>query len=311
LTQKADNMAVWTALSRWLGEAPAARPPEPSAAQPAGGGTPSATVSLDVDDVHPRFTAWVLAANALRPSPATRAERDIVARLKTLARAPGDQRLVPRMPALLPRLMSLVRRDDVSAREIAAQLARDPALVGEVVRVANSPRYGVARPITDLQDAVAMLGEAGLRQLLAAAVMGPVFNVREGRFSRAGAALLWRQAESCAHAAAELRRGQPDRFEAYLGGLVANVGLIAALRVLDLHYTAAAAPDTLGFHAALFDVNGRLSAAIARQWNFPGAVVEALEARACPRPGTDVNDLAVALCAADGISKRDLLGPGE
>ena len=301
-------MPLWTSFNRWLAGPPPARRPSQRRApsRQRSHATPVADAA-DLDEIDWRFTAVLVGTTVLRAAPIEPAERDVLDRLEALARAPGDQKLVPRMPALLPRLMSLVRRDDVSAREIAAHFARDPALLGEVIRIANSPRQGLVRPVSDLQQAILLLGQAGLRELLANVVMGPVFNMREGRFSRLGAQRLWQQAERCAEACADFRRDAGDRFDAYLAGMAANVGLIVALRVLDLHYASRTPPDTLAFHTTLRDVNARLSAVIARQWNFPDVVVSALDRRARPRPGAEPGDLVVALLAADGIGKSHVL----
>jgi len=227
----------------------------------------------DPRDTDRRFSALVLAAGPLREGAPDAAQRDALQRLEETIRGAPDRHLVPRMPALLPRLLGLVRRDDVSPRELAEPLARDPALLGEVIRLANSPRYRTLRAISSVQEAILLLGQRGLEQLLVRVVMGPVFDGRQGRYSRAAGTRVWDQAERCAHACGWLRRGAHDAFEAYLAGMVANSGLMVALRVLDRHLGDAKAPDTLGFHDALLDATGRLSLLIARQWSFPAAVV--------------------------------------
>lgn len=271
----------------------------------------------DPRDTDRRFSALVLAAGPLREGAPDAAQRDALQRLEETIRGAPDRQLVPRMPALLPRLLGLVRRDDVSPRELAEPLARDPALLGEVIRLANSPRYRTLRAISSVQEAILLLGQRGLEQLLVRVVMGPVFDGRQGRYSRAAGTRVWDQAERCAHACGWLRRGAHDAFEAYLAGMVANSGLMVALRVLDRHLGDAKAPDTLGFHDALLDATGRLSLLIARQWSFPAAVVAALEARQGPEPGMPAlapgasadgqGALARALRAADRASKRLLL----
>ena len=148
--------------------------------------------------------------------------------------------------------------------------------------------------------------------------MGPVFDGRQGRYSRAAGTRVWDQAERCAHACGWLRRGAHDAFEAYLAGMVANSGLMVGLRVLDRRLGDAKAPDTLAFHDALLDATGRLSVLIAQQWSFPAPVVAALEARLGPEPdlparvpGAPADEqgaLARALRTADRASKRLLLG---
>ena len=256
------------------------------------------------------FTARLLGVGHLRPGEAGPAERRVIERLTALAREADDPNLVPRLPVVLPRLLGLVRRDDVSPRELVERLSDDPTLVGEVVRVANSPRYRIARDVQDLQEAVIMLGQRGLVQIVISAAMRPIFDARRGRFSGIAGMTLWDLTQRCSHACAELCEQSADRFQAFLSGMGANVGLIAALRVLDSVYTEAQAPDTEGFHDALSAVAAKLSGRIALQWGFTRAVCQAIERRADAQAGASEDRFTRTLSMADRISKWHVLNPG-
>lgn len=316
-------MALWNPLRGLFGGArPAAAIPDaPSLPQtrllesaPAPAAAPEPPVKLTPTppdrDLDRSFSGLLLAVGEFRAVEPEPAQRKVLERLQDLARSPTDAGLVPRLPAVLPKLMGLVRRDDVGPRELADQLARDPALVGEVIRIANSPRYRTARQIASLQDAVVLLGQRGMHQLVTNVAMRPVFNFQQGRFSRVAGTYLWDQAERCAHVCAYLRSASSDQFEAYLAGMVANAGLIAALRVLDMEYRVPQLPDSLHFHEALLDVAAKLSAGIARQWNFPEEVRAALETRATQPLPAAPDELALALLTADRVSKWHVLAPG-
>jgi HD-like signal output (HDOD) protein len=277
-------------------------------AGPAAGPTAGPAGALD-DDVNRRFTALLLGAGPLRRADPSASERLVLDRLEQLACSGHDSNLVPRLPAVLPRLIGLVRRDEVSSRELAEHLSRDPALVGEVVRLANSPRYRTGREVADLQEAVIVLGQRGLIQLVTSAAMRPIFNVQQGRFSRVAGTRLWDLSERCAHACAFLYDGA-DRFQAYLAGMVSSAGLIVALRVLDLGYRETQPPDSEGFHRALEDVTTRLSEGIARHWNFHPNVCRAVGARGRSQPGPADDDLIRALRTADRVSRWHVLMQG-
>jgi HD-like signal output (HDOD) protein len=261
-------------------------------------------------DVDRRFTACLLGVSPLRGGPADAAERRVVERLEQLAGDSRNSDLVPRLPVVLPRLIGLIRRDDVSPRELAERLSHDPTLVGELVRLANSPRYRAGRDIANLQEAVIVLGQRGLVQLVISASMRPIFSVQQGRFSRSAGTRVWDLTERCAYACAYLRGNANDRFQAYLAGMVVNIGLIAALRALDADYHEPRRPDSEQFHDALSEVSAKLSARIARQWDFPSAVCEAVEQRCLAQPGTGGEDLSRALHTADRIGKWHVLLPG-
>jgi HD-like signal output (HDOD) protein len=295
-------------------EAATAQPAPAAMHAPAGteGGS-----ALARDGLHPfegdpdrRFTALILGVGSLRRAEAGPSERRIIGQIEQLAQGARDPNLVPRLPVELPRLIGLVRRDDVSPRELAERLSRDPALVGEVVRMANSPRYRSGRDVANLQEAVIALGQSGLIQLVTGAVMRPIFDTRQGRFSRSAGTRLWDLTERCSFACDILCGGCPDRFHAYLAGMVANIGFIVALRVLDSGYQEVQPPDTEAFHDDLCAAVGTLSGQIAHQWDFHPDVCRAVAARANRRDEAAQDDLTRALRAADRISKWHVLAPG-
>lgn len=288
-------MPLWILLRKLFGDAPAqrpARPPsrgaEPPAATSAPATAPAALPEAPVPDPLPalaaHFGASLLGGGEPLSQPPSAAERDALARLHALAEQGLDASAVPRLPAVLPKLMALARRDDVSPREISELLARDPALVGEVVRLANSPRYRTQRPIEDLTGALMLLGQLGLSQLVMRAAVRPIFKTAQGRLGQAAAARLWELSERCGHASGSRRAGFPDAFSAYLAGTAAPVGLIVALRVLDQGMPVVA-PGSQILHAGMWRQALRLSAQAARQWDFPDEVAQSLTYLAGPSMG--------------------------
>lgn len=257
-----------------------------------------------------RFTARLLGLTELRAAEAGPAERQVIEGIQKLANEGAEANILPRLPVVLPRVISIVRRDDVAAREMAERLALDPTLVGEVVRLANSPRYRTSREITNLQDAVVVLGQRGLIQVVIGATMRPIFDAGHGRFSRTAGSLVWDLAQRRSAACPKLCGDDTDPFHAYLAGMVADIGMIVALRVLDDEYVETQAPDSEDFHDELADAVARLSGRIARQWELHAKVCSAIERRASTRPVASRDSLLLALRTADRISKLHLLARG-
>ena len=67
-------------------------------------------------------------------------------------------RTLPSVPAVVLEVLEICQNDTVSIGQIAKILVRDPALSGKVLKVANSPYYGVRSQVTTLERAVAILG---------------------------------------------------------------------------------------------------------------------------------------------------------
>jgi HD-like signal output (HDOD) protein len=256
-----------------------------------------------------QLTTSLLGVKQCRRAPMQAAEQRIIERLERLSRNPTDPALVPRLPVVLPRVISLVRRDDASPAELAQTISRDPTLVADIVKIANSPRFRTSREIGNLQDAVLMLGQRGLVQLVISAAMRPVFGGTRGRFSQIGAATLWNVTERCAHACQGLCSEAEEPFHGYLAGMAINLGLMSAMRSLDSDYREARPPDTDGFHDALWSVSVRLAARVARHWEFHEEVCSAVAQ--CAKIGEHDSDsvLAGALRAAACASQLHVLNP--
>ena len=217
--------------------------------------------------------------------------------------------LVPRLPAVIPRVMSTLRDQSSSAADLAAQLGRDAVLVSEVIRLANSPRYSVGKKITSLERAVFILGQVGVRQLVAHAAFRPLLNLNAGHFTRLAGTMLWDQSEKTAVISDCLaRQERTDRFNAYLTAIVQNVGFTVALQILDQNFDGSQAPRSGLFHERLISRSRKLSWVIAREWGFGEMVLDALESqvedRAMQMPGN-------ILYVADKLSKIVILSGRE
>ena len=88
-------------------------------------------------------------------------------------------------------------------------------------------------------------------------------------------------------------------FEAYLAGLMQNVGLVVAFRIADSVCGDGKVPGSSAFGAKLLAGSRQLSSAIAAHWNFPADVAEAIAHAGAPGP----DHLAEALALGDRIAK--------
>lgn len=291
-------------FARWFGGAPRHLDSAPAPQAPAG--VPAAVPApISGEGKNARvdlaFYRWLAGSAGADASLAT--ERLILDELARLADAPGKAAdLVPRVPAVIPALLRSLRDENVSAAELSRMVAQDVVLVAEVVREANSPYYRPPSPVRNIEGAVMLLGQNGLRMLLARVAFRPVIGMQAGRFARLVAPQVWRQSEKCALAASTLApHSGVDPFEAYLAGLVQNVGLIVAFRLVDQIYTEDVLPRSDAFSAVLLGHACQLAGGIARLWAFPDSVADAVAG------GPGAGDLGAVLATADALSKLRLL----
>lgn len=144
---------------------------------------------------------------------------------------------LPALPQVLLQLLELCDHDDVGIAEIGAVVAKDAVISAEVVRIANSPYYRPSRALENLDQCLSVLGTGTVRRIALNQSVVELF----GRFQRQGEFDLrhfWFHALCVAVTARELARrlGYANHEEAYLAGLLHDVGQLALLVVAADRY---------------------------------------------------------------------------
>jgi len=268
-----------------------------------------AAARLSPQEINATFYGLILGVQSTLESKPNSFERRVLRELERMVAADmSHSSLVPRLPAVMPRVMSTLRDRDSSAAQLAAELGRDAVLVSEVIRLSNSALYRVGGEITSLERAVFTLGRTGIRQLVANAAFRPLINLNAGYFTRLSGTLLWEQSEKTAIACDWMaRQEQADRFHAYLAAIVQNVGLTVGLQVLDRNFNGNDVPRSQQFRDRLIRQSRILTLKIARQWAFPPAVLDALETQIEAPDGGEPPLLDAMLYLSDKLAKLHIL----
>ena len=137
---------------------------------------------------------------------------------------------LPMMPQVLVRLLDLYHRDDVNLSTLAEVIHRDAGMSTKVISVASSAsRHGRNRP-ANLEQCLTVLGMSAIRtivinesilQVFRGLTVGRDFDLRR----------FWGHSLRCALIARALAKtmGYVNHEEAYLGGLLHDVGQLALL----------------------------------------------------------------------------------
>lgn len=292
-------------ISRLFGSAPAAGTAEPGATPlPVQAGVRAAPqFAMPPSEIDCMFYRWITGAG--EQDAATSTGKLVLDELSRLIESPSSgASLVPRVPAVIPQLLRSLRDASITSADLARQLSQDVVLVAEVIREVNSPLYRPTVPVRNLEGAVMLLGENGLRMLLARVSFRPIISMQSGHYARMVAPQVWRQAEQCALAASLLStRMGVNAFEAYLAGLMQNVGLIVAFRLIDHISPDQSLPYSADFCARLFSDARTLSSRIAALWDFPPSVAVAIAESG--RPGAAGQ--AQALAYGDQVAKLRMM----
>lgn len=206
---------------------------------------------------------------------------------------------LPAMPEVAVRLLDTLQRDDVTLGHLAEIIACDQALAVKVLRLANSARYSAGRGVGTLQDAAATLGMRSLRDLTLSACLVGVFPEPDG-FDRVA---FW-QGSMATAAYARCWAGplQQDDDVAWLCGLVLRTGQLLMMQfdpqraVLAQRITALEVDATMGYERSMMGCSHPdVTAALARHWRFPAALVAALAASADPMEYRPFNRMGAVL----------------
>lgn len=169
-------------------------------------------------------------SDAALPAGSGALHRDLRGKL-TLAR-------LPTMPQILLRLLDLCHRDDVNLTDLAALISRDAGMAAKIFAVSSSAAFaGRGRPAT-LEQCLSLLGMNAIKTIVINESILQVFNrFTSGRDFDLHA--FWGHSLRCALIARELARkmGYASPEEAYLGGLMHDVGRLAMLSTDPDGYT--------------------------------------------------------------------------
>lgn len=124
------------------------------------------------------------------------------------------------------RVVQLAIQENCSAAELGKLAASDPAFGMRVLAVVNSPAFMLAHRVTDVRQAVSLLGVRGLRNLALSLVISDMVPVgEEGRLLLANSL---RRALACRGIARALGFRQTDSY--FTAGLFLETGLLAKAR---------------------------------------------------------------------------------
>jgi HD-like signal output (HDOD) protein len=209
--------------------------------------------------------------------------------LESVARSVDDsvhQRdYFPRRPMLLPKLLQALNDSETTRQDLVRLILEDPTLAGNVLQRANSSFYRVSpEPVENIDRAVVFLGTEGLRGLMAAAILQPVFRVPRGSFEKF-ATVTWEQAERTAVAA--------DPFVAQLMGLLSMLANIVLFRLTMDKYKDQPniLPRAEVFIAAIQAHRGRLTGLIAANWELTDMSLKALQEQEQRTPPSQMSEL--------------------
>lgn len=190
---------------------------------------------------------------------------------------------LPSEAGLLVELLGLCRNEETGFDKFAFTIRRDSGLTAQFLRIANSPLYRQWNDVVELKRMLIVLGLQNVRKIIITSAVQNFFNKLS--FSQNSSAYhFWLRALVCAHLAEALARktGYPKTDEAYLGGLLHQIGIIMLLanykdnyqEIFDLY-------DTTENYSELEQQNYgidhcELGAALVETWHLDSLLADAI-----------------------------------
>lgn len=187
---------------------------------------------------------------------------------------------LPVMPEVAHALIKTLNDDNASVTDVRNIIAQDPALSAQLLRLANSAHFGLPRGVGTLDEAIAMVGMAQVRSLSLCTCISALFPALPG-LNRTE---FWQHSMACAGysqwLAAHLGM---DTQQAWLTGMMLRLGeLLIGQADPDLLLEIEKLPHQPGCRWAretrlVGFSEGQITAELARRWNFPMQMVQAMQ----------------------------------
>lgn len=189
-------------------------------------------------------------------------------------------RTLPSLPAVAVRVIEITGNPNCRLEDLAATIQNDQGLAAKVLRTVNSSFYGLRRPCASIHKSLVLLGLGPVKTLtLGFSLVATLRNDDDDRFDYVS---YWRRGlytavgARCVADAARL----PQSDEAFLGGLLQDIGVMAMYLALGDRYLNVM-NRTGGDHNKLasaelsaFEIqHPDLGAMLAQRWRLPDELV--------------------------------------
>lgn len=228
---------------------------------------------------------------------------------------------LPALPEVIDKIVDQAKDPESSAHDLAILIEKDEGLAGRLLRLVNSPFYGLSGKVSTVQSAVTLLGFRTVRSLALSVSVFQSFKwanpERASRFLR-----YWQHSLATATAArliaAQKQWRNPE--EAFTAGLMHDLGKLIILQK-DPEPFEEACREARNRGVDLTEVeeqqfglsHPQLGHMVAERWRFPAPLADAIRyhhdpAMAASHGGHDGENLALCIIVANAAAKLSLMG---
>lgn len=224
---------------------------------------------------------------------------------------------IPTLPATVLRVMQMIEDPLCSTADLAQVIQADPGMASKILRLANSAYYGFRQKISNIPQAVTLLGFATLKNALLSAAVFDLFRLSAA--TNFDMVALWKHSVATATAAKLVAKRVrfPNAEKAYTAGLMHDIGKIMIARYL---------PSSLATIVQIVNTEGldmqsaelrtlglahpAFGAWVMGRWGLPQTLIEAVEFHHHPTHAQYGFDLAGIVNLSNILTHRANIGSG-
>lgn len=218
---------------------------------------------------------------------------------------------VPSMPRVVARFLEVIQDPAFQYEELVKVLSVDPGMASELLRLTNSALFGVRREVTNLRQALTLLGPRRTRSLVLGRYL--VATLGDDPIHGLDLSYFWRRSLSSAVLATRFAGVVAPRLrdEAFISGLLADIGIPILAEAFPTQYAHLAARyashteplDCPAEREAVGVTHAELSSTVLYEWGLPNLICNAVrEHHSAPAPDDDWAILARILGATDRLA---------
>jgi putative nucleotidyltransferase with HDIG domain len=211
---------------------------------------------------------------------------------------------LPPFPQAAQKALALIRNPEVNPASLAQVIGADQVLTAHMLRWANSAYYGLEKRVVTVQQAIVILGLDVIQELIMTHSVSvhlnsavPGYDLQPGE--------LWQHALGTAIGAKLISKQQHLHIdeEAYFAGLLCDIGKLVfekLLRKINVNQSELEQHSFLELERANFGIDHAiLGAEIARRWQLPEDLVDAIAFHHEPQAARSHQTLVATIHVAD------------
>jgi two-component system cell cycle response regulator len=219
---------------------------------------------------------------------------------------------LPSLPTIALEVIELCRQQDINIKHIATTISNDPALSSKILKTVNSSFYGLSQSVSTISHALVILGLNSVKTLALGFTLIDTFKTHaDDGFD------MVQFFQRCLYSAVGARAiataaGVNESEEAFLGGLLQDLGMMAMLQTLGPQYQELL-KEVGNDHRELWKLerkqlgldHAEAGAALGEKWKLPKLLIAPIKYHELPDKAPD--DLGpMVRCVAIGSRAADV-----